>query len=50
MGERWKVPVKSNKDLIEIAFEQIEKETGFHIIMIMNILKKLIKILYVNFI
>ena len=32
MGERWKVPVKSNKDLIEIAFEQIEKETGFHII------------------
>ena len=32
MGERWRVPVKSNKDLIEIAFRQIEKETGFHII------------------
>ena len=32
MRERWKVPIKSNKDLIEIAFEQIEKETGFHII------------------
>ena len=31
MGERWKVPVKSNKDLIETAFEQIEKETGFKI-------------------
>ena len=32
MVERWRVPIKSNKDLIEIAFKQIEKETRFHII------------------
>lgn len=28
----WKVPVSSNKELIELAFKQIERETGFHVI------------------
>lgn len=28
----WKSPVTSNKELIELAFKQIERETGFHII------------------
>ena len=29
---KWVVPVKSNLDLMELAFTQIEKETKFHII------------------
>lgn len=29
---RWKIPVKDNRELIELALNQIEKETSFHII------------------
>ena len=29
---KWKFPIKNNLELIETAFSQIEKETGFHII------------------
>lgn len=28
----WKIPVSSEKELMELAFKQIEEETGFHII------------------
>ena len=28
----WITPIKNNKELIELAFKQIEEETKFHII------------------
>ena len=28
----WIMPIKSKLELMELAFKQIEKETGFHII------------------